>query len=111
MGCFFCKIAAGEIPATLLFNNEQLVAFSDIKPKAPTHILIVPKKHIATIDDTDPLDECLLGQMVLAAKTIAHTKSLDGYRLIFNVNELGGQTVEHIHLHLLGGRQMTWPPG
>lgn len=113
MGCLFCKIVHGEIPATIVYDDPEMMAFHDIRPQAPTHLLIIPKQHIATIDDTDSKDEQLLGRMVLAAKKLAKTEQLNhnGYRLVFNVNTGGGQDVYHIHLHLLGGRQMTWPPG
>lgn len=113
MHCLFCKIIQKEIPATLCLEEEDLIVIQDIKPQAPTHLLILPKKHIATINQVTHEDTTLLGNMVIAAKTIAHTKQLDefGYRLVFNINAGGGQDVYHIHLHLLGGRQMTWPPG
>lgn len=113
MTCLFCNIANGEIEAKLISQDDELVAFYDVKPQAPVHILIIPKKHIATIDDTKEEDEKLLGRMILLAKKIArdHGLSEDGYRLVFNVNAGGGQVVYHIHLHLLGGRPMTWPPG
>ncbi len=113
MNCLFCKIAQGEIPATIVFEDTEIMAFRDINPQAPTHLLLIPKQHIATIDDTDTKDERLLGHMVLTAKKLAQQESLsnNGYRLVFNVNSHGGQEVYHIHLHILGGRQMTWPPG
>lgn len=113
MNCLFCKIAQGEIPATIVYDEPEIIAFRDIRPQAPTHILIIPKRHIATINDTDSKDEQLLGCMVLIAKKLAKAEQLadDGYRLVFNVNPRGGQEVYHIHLHLLGGRQMIWPPG
>lgn len=113
MSCLFCKIAADEIPVTKVFEDKEIMAFHDINPQAPVHLLIVPKRHIATIDDTDTKDEPLLGRMILTAKKLALAEGLasDGYRLVFNVNACGGQTVFHIHLHLLGGRQMVWPPG
>jgi histidine triad (HIT) family protein len=113
MECLFCKIAKGEIPATVVFDDPEIMAFKDIRPQAPHHLLIIPKQHIATINDTDSKDEQLLGRMLLTAKKLAKTLQLsdDGYRLVFNVNSGGGQEVYHIHLHLLGGRQMTWPPG
>ena len=113
MDCLFCKISAGEIPATIVHEDTDIMAFRDISPQAPTHILIIPKKHIATIDDAETEDEQILGRMILTAKKIAQTEGLSdaGYRLIFNVNSGGGQMVYHIHLHLLGGRQMVWPPG
>ncbi len=113
MNCLFCKIVAGEIPATIVHDDTDVLAFRDITPQAPTHILIVPKKHISTINDVDSIDEQLLGRMVLIAKELAKKEglALPGYRLVFNVNSEGGQAVYHIHLHLLGGRQMIWPPG
>lgn len=113
MNCLFCKIAHGEIPAAIVFENTEIIAFRDINPQAPTHLLVIPKQHIATIDDADTKDEQLLGRMVLAAKTLAASEGLSkqGYRLVFNVNADGGQEVYHIHLHILGGRQMMWPPG
>lgn len=112
MSCLFCKIATGEIPATVVFEDTEVIAFRDINPQAPTHLLVIPKKHIATIDDADTTDEQLLGKMILIAKKLAKTEGLgEGYRLVFNVNAGGGQVVYHIHLHVLGGRQMIWPPG
>lgn len=113
MNCLFCSIAQGTIPATVVFEDDDIMAFRDIKPQAPTHILIIPKRHIATINDVSDQDEQLMGQMLLRAKKLAHAEgfSEEGYRLVFNVNSGGGQEVYHIHLHLLGGRQMTWPPG
>lgn len=113
MTCLFCKIVKKEIPATIVFEDEELIAFRDIKPQAPTHILVIPKRHIATISDTIEQDEQLLGKMILRAKKLAESEGLSekGFRLVFNVNSGGGQEVYHIHLHILGGRQMTWPPG
>lgn len=113
MNCLFCKIARKEIPATVVFENDELMAFKDIRPQAPTHLLIIPKRHIATINETQDQDQSLLGNMLLCAKVLAKKQCIDeaGYRLVFNVNSGGGQEVYHIHLHILGGRQMTWPPG
>jgi histidine triad (HIT) family protein len=113
MGCLFCKIVSGEIPSEMAFENSDIIVIHDIKPQAPIHMLIIPKRHIATINDTDSKDEQLLGRMILTAKKIAKTEKRndDGYRLVFNVNFDGGQEIYHIHLHLLGGRRMTWPPG
>ncbi|BCA96910.1 histidine triad nucleotide-binding protein [Legionella antarctica] len=113
MTCLFCKIAQGEIPATVVFQDSDIMAFRDINPQAPTHVLIIPKRHIATINDANDEDAQLLGNMVLRAKKLAQAEGFSeiGYRLIFNINSGGGQEVYHIHLHLLGGRQMTWPPG
>jgi histidine triad (HIT) family protein len=113
MDCLFCKIAQSTIPATVLFEDKDIMAFRDIKPQAPTHILVIPKRHIATINETQDNEAPLLGTMILCAKQLARSEGLSepGYRLVFNVNSGGGQEVYHIHLHLLGGRQMTWPPG
>lgn len=113
MDCLFCKIVAGEIPATIVFENDALMVFRDVAPQAPEHLLIIPKRHISTIDDTHEGDDQLLGHMVRTAKEVAKAQGINksGYRLVFNVNSGGGQTVYHIHLHLLGGRQMNWPPG
>lgn len=113
MDCLFCKISRGEIPATVIFEDNDIMAFRDIRPQAPTHLLVIPKQHIATINDTSDHDEQLLGKMILQAKKLAQNEGISdtGYRLVFNVNSGGGQEVYHIHLHLLGGRQMTWPPG
>lgn len=113
MNCLFCKIAQKEIPASVILETDDLMAFHDINPQAPKHILIIPKQHIATINDAREENTTLLGNMVLSAKNIAKTLDIGetGYRLVFNINSGGGQEVYHIHLHLLGGRQMTWPPG
>lgn len=113
MDCLFCKIAQGEIPANVEYEDEDLMAFHDIRPVAPSHLLIIPKEHIPAISNTQDKHEALLGKMVLRAKKLAETLDIHekGYRLVFNVNSGGGQEVYHIHLHLIGGRQMTWPPG
>ncbi|MFJ1268402.1 histidine triad nucleotide-binding protein [Legionella lytica] len=113
MDCLFCKIAGGAIPATVVYEDEELMAFRDLHPQAPTHVLIIPKQHIATINDATDENQALLGKMILRAKQLAQAEGFSdsGYRLVFNVNPHGGQTVFHIHLHLLGGRSMTWPPG
>lgn len=113
MGCIFCDIASGQIPAALLFDDKDIIAFRDRNPQAPTHILIIPKCHISTINDIEEDNQLLMGKMVAIAKKLAISEGLsaEGYRLIFNVNANGGQTVYHIHLHLLGGRKMSWPPG
>jgi histidine triad (HIT) family protein len=111
--CIFCKIAKGEIPSTIIYQDEQVVAFNDLMPQAPQHILILPRKHIATLNDLTPEDSLLIGKLTLTAQHLA--KELDladaGYRLVMNCNAGGGQAVYHIHMHLLGGRQMSWPPG
>lgn len=113
MDCLFCKLVSGDIPAEILYQDEQVLAFRDISPQAPTHILVIPKRHITTINDLAEKDAALIGQMVLTAKKLAAQEGLaeDGYRLAMNCNENGGQSVYHIHLHLLGGRRMNWPPG
>lgn len=109
----FEKIVAREIPADIVWENDELLAFRDIEPQAPVHILIIPKRKVRTLNDLTPEDAGLVGRMVLAAAKIAKSEGIaeDGYRLNFNCNAAGGQSVWHIHLHLLGGRQMTWPPG
>ncbi len=111
--CLFCKIVAGEIQAELLYEDEYVVAFKDINPQAPMHHLVIPKKHIPTINDLSAEDEALVGKMYLAGKALAHQKGIadSGYRTVMNCGESAGQTVFHIHLHVLGGRKMEWPPG
>ncbi len=111
--CIFCKIASHEIQSDIVYEDEEFLAFRDINPQAPTHILIIPKKHIPTINDLSIEDAQLIGKMVLLAKKIANDEGISerGYRLVFNCNREGGQMVFHIHLHLLGGRAMGWPPG
>lgn len=111
--CIFCKIVAGEIPSEYLFEDDDLIAFEDINPVAPTHVLIVPRKHIATLNDLRESDAALVGKMFLAAKDIAKSKGIseEGYRAVFNCMAGAGQAVFHIHLHLLGGRPLQWPPG
>jgi histidine triad (HIT) family protein len=113
MSCLFCKIVAGEIPATRVHEDDELLAFEDIKPEAPTHILVIPKRHVATLNDLQPTDDGLIGAMLRRAAAIAKERGISeaGYRTVFNCNGNAGQTVFHIHLHLLGGRRMTWPPG
>lgn len=109
----FEKIIEREIPADIVWENDDLLAFRDVNPQAPVHILIIPKRKIRTLNDIGDDDAELVGRMVLAAKEIAASEGIadDGYRLNFNCNEAGGQSVWHIHLHLLGGREMSWPPG
>lgn len=111
--CLFCRIVNGDIPAMKVFENERVLAFNDISPKAPCHVLIIPKKHIATINDISEQDQAVIGEMVLVAKDLAADKGIEeeGYRLVINCNRDAGQEVFHIHLHLLGGRTFTWPPG
>lgn len=111
--CLFCKIRDGEIPADLVYQDDEVLAFNDVNPQAPTHLLIIPKKHLSTVNDVKQEDEVMMGKLFSAAKQIAAEKGLseDGYRLVVNCNEGAGQTVFHIHMHLLAGRAMTWPPG
>jgi histidine triad (HIT) family protein len=111
--CLFCKIVRREIPAALVYEDERVVAFNDINPQAPTHVLIVPKRHIATLNELSTEDDRLAGELIRRAAAIAGERGLSagGYRTVFNTNRDAGQTVFHIHLHLLGGRAMTWPPG
>ena len=111
--CLFCKILSGDIPADIVYESETAIAFRDINPQAPTHLLIIPRKHIATINDIAEEDELLVGSLYSAAREIAAAEGIaeDGFRAVMNCNEGAGQTVFHIHLHLLGGRPFTWPPG
>ena len=111
--CLFCKIVSGEIPSNIVFENDSVLAFRDIDPKAPTHILVIPKKHIQSINELGPDDQSLAGEILLAAKTIAKAEGIEtsGFRTVFNTNDDGGQTVFHIHMHVLGGRRLSWPPG
>ena len=111
--CLFCKIISKEIPSDCVCENENIYAFRDINPQAPVHILIIPKTHISTINDVDDNQKLLVGEIFLTSKKLAEKEGIaeNGYRTVFNCNKNGGQQVYHIHLHLLGGRQMTWPPG
>jgi histidine triad (HIT) family protein len=111
--CLFCKIVAGEIPARLLHEDADLIAFADLNSQAPLHALIVPRRHIATLNDLTPGDDALVGSMFRAAAALArqHGYAERGYRTVFNCNSEAGQTVFHLHLHLLAGRGLTWPPG
>lgn len=111
--CVFCKIASREIPARIVHEDGDVVAFEDIQPQAPTHIQVIPRRHIARLSDLGDEDGALVGKIILAARRIAAERGLDqrGYRLVANCGSDGGQAVFHIHLHLLGGRQMKWPPG
>ena len=111
--CLFCKIIKKEIPSDIVYETDSILAFNDINPQAPHHILIVPKKHIPTLNDLSEEDANLIGTLLLTAKDLAATRGIDesGYRTVFNCNADAGQAVFHIHLHLLGGRPMTWPPG
>jgi len=111
--CIFCKIGKGEIESEVVWEKDDIVAFRDVNPQAPTHILIIPKKHIPMVSKIQKEDQALVGKMILTAKEVAEREGLDekGYRLVLNNGEFGGQAVYHIHLHLLGGRHMEWPPG
>jgi len=111
--CLFCKILAGDIPADIVYESDSAIAFRDINPQAPTHVLIIPRKHIATINDIGVDDQELIGSLYSAAREIAATDGHadNGYRVVMNCNAAAGQTVFHIHLHLLGGRSLKWPPG
>ena len=109
--CIFCKIIDGKIPGKFELQEEKLVAINDISPRAPTHVLIIPKEHIPQISDLKPAHLPIVGQMIDAARRLAEKKKLSGYRLVFNNGSEAGQSVFHIHLHLLGGRVMNWPPG
>ena len=111
--CLFCKLVNGEIPTKVVFESDTVFAFEDIEPQAPHHVLIIPKKHISTLNDLSAEDSSLVSDLVLTATQIAKKLKIDesGYRMLFNCNEEGGQEIYHIHLHLLGGRKMTWPPG
>lgn len=110
--CLFCRIVAGEIPAKIVHRDDEIVAFCDIAPKAPVHVLIVPARHVASVHEAQEADAGLLGRLLLAAKRIAEREGVgDGYRLVTNHGADAGQSVLHLHVHLLGGRPMGWPPG
>ena len=110
--CLFCKISRKEIPAKLVYEDDEVFAFEDINPQSPTHILICPRKHFASLDEATADDQALLGKMQLVAAQLARQKGLaSGYRTVFNTGKGAGQTVFHLHLHLLGGRDFRWPPG
>lgn len=111
--CLFCKIIAGDIPSNKVYADDHVYAFHDINPAAPTHILVIPKKHLHAVNSATADDEALMGKLLLAANRIADEAGLaeSGFRYVINTGNEGGQTVFHLHLHILGGRQMTWPPG
>lgn len=113
MDCLFCKIINREIPAEIVFEDDEVLAFEDINPQAPTHLLIIPKRHIATLDDLREDDQALVGRLPVAAARLARERGFaeEGYRVVMNCNDHGGQTVYHIHMHLMGGRRFTWPAG
>jgi histidine triad (HIT) family protein len=111
--CLFCRIVRKEIPASVIYEDDDVLVFNDINPQAPLHALVIPKRHIATLNDVSSGDEALVGQMVRTAAAIAKEKGHAdrGFRTVFNTNAGAGQTVFHIHLHVLAGRGLTWPPG
>jgi histidine triad (HIT) family protein len=112
MSCLFCKIVKGEIPSKPVYEDELCYAFADINPQAPVHVLIVPREHFSSLDEVPAEKNPLVGHLLAAAAEIARQKSLGkGYRAVINTGSDGGQTVEHLHVHLLGGRSLAWPPG
>lgn len=112
MSCLFCKIVDGSIPSTAVYQDDRCYAFADITPQAPTHVLVVPREHIASLSQAGAEHPALLGHLLWVAAEIARTKGLGkGYRVVINNGPDGGQTVDHLHVHLLGGRALTWPPG
>lgn len=113
MSCLFCKIARKEIPAKIAYEDDDIVGFHDINPVAPTHVLLIPKKHIASLAEVTAADEAILGKLLVAAKHVAEQegRSGEGFRTVVNSGLNAGQTVHHIHVHVIGGRPMSWPPG
>jgi len=112
MDCLFCRIIRGEIPAKKVYEDEETFVFEDINPQAPTHVLIIPKKHIVDVKEAKAEDAAIIGKLHLTAAKIARDRNIEnGYRTVFNVGPGAGQSVFHLHLHLLGGRRLTWPPG
>jgi histidine triad (HIT) family protein len=113
MDCLFCKIINREIPAKIVYEDDRVLAFNDINPQAPTHVLVVPKRHIGTLSDLTPEDDGIVGEVVRRGAAIADERGIAaaGFRAVFNTNKEAGQTVFHIHLHVIGGRPMHWPPG
>ena len=111
--CLFCKIVSREIPGSIVYEDDRVLAFNDLNPQAPTHVLVVPKRHIASLNDLTTGDDQIVGELARRAAAIARERGIaaGGYRTVFNTNRDAGQTVFHIHLHLLGGRSMQWPPG
>ena len=113
MSCLFCRIISGEIPAAKVYEDADLVAFTDINPQAPMHVLVVPRAHVATLNDLGPSHDALVGSMIRRGAALAKERGYGdgGYRTVFNCNADAGQTVFHVHLHVLGGRKFSWPPG
>ncbi len=112
MDCLFCKISAGEIPSNIVFEDDDIFAFRDIDPQAPSHILVIPKRHIKSVSDLEETDCELLGKIFIKIKEIAKKEGLEnGYRVVTNIGSDGGQSVAHLHFHILGGRALSWPPG
>jgi histidine triad (HIT) family protein len=113
MDCLFCRIAAKDVPASIVYEDDDILAFEDIDPQAPVHLLVIPKKHVATLNDLDEGDVNLAGRIMLVAKVLGREKGLadEGYRVVVNCNRGGGQAVFHLHAHVMGGRRFTWPPG
>ena len=113
MDCVFCKIINGEIPSKIIYEDEELIAFDDLDPQAPIHFLVIPKKHIESTASLEEADSYLIGKIFLAIKKIAEEKGISesGYRIVNNIGEDGGQTVKHLHFHVLGDRSLQWPPG
>ena len=113
LDCLVCRIVAGEIPATLVHEDDEIIAFRDIAPRAPTHVLVVPRRHIASVAALEYADADLAGRLLLVAAAIARQEGIadHGYRVVTNIGAWGGQTIFHLHLHLLGGRPLAWPPG
>lgn len=110
--CIFCKIAAGDIPSKIVHRDEEIVAFHDVSPQAPTHILVIPRRHVASLDELTDGDEDLLGRLMLVCRRVAVEQGIEGgYRVVTNIGPAAGQSVFHLHLHVLGGRTMGWPPG
>ena len=111
--CLFCKIIAREIPASIVYEDDRVLAFNDINPQAPAHVLVIPKRHIESLNELAPGDDAIVGEVVRRAAAIAKERGISagGFRTVFNTNRDAGQTVFHVHLHLLGGRPMHWPPG
>jgi histidine triad (HIT) family protein len=111
--CLFCKIIDRKIPASIVYEDDRVIAFEDITPQGPTHVLVVPKRHIPSLNELTPADDAIIGEIVRRAAAIAKERGIEagGFRTVFNTNKNAGQTVFHIHLHLIGGRSMAWPPG